>query len=93
MTRVIKHVRHTRTESPTSANQNHEPSAQVSDRALDEAIEESFPASDPPSIGGVTRVESGSGATAGQVPRDKPDQGSHSRSPGSSYPQREEKRS
>jgi hypothetical protein len=34
------------------------PNSDKSEHNIDEAVEESFPASDPPSIGGVTKISS-----------------------------------
>ena len=93
MTRVIKHVRHAHAELHTSANQQTESAVQVSDRALDEAIEETFPASDPPAIGGVTRLESGCGASTEQISRDRPEPISLAGSHEGARPRRREKRS
>lgn len=37
---------------------------------LDESMEESFPASDPPAIGGATRIEPGNGNKPGEQPKE-----------------------
>lgn len=47
--------------------------ADKTQRDIDETVKESFPASDPPAVGGATRVEAGGSAPAQHDPADNPD--------------------
>jgi hypothetical protein len=46
-----------------------------SEKAVDDSVKDTFPASDPPAVGGATRIESGSSNGPGSGPEeDKPDE-------------------
>lgn len=53
----------------TATNEQH-PNADKSEKQIDEQVEESFPASDPPSTGGTTRIEPDDAAKRGEKPKD-----------------------
>lgn len=46
--------------------------ADPTEKEVDEAIDESFPASDPPALGGSTRIESGDDQKRRKAPAKKP---------------------
>lgn len=46
-----------------------------SEKAVDDSVKDTFPASDPPAVGGATRIESGSSNSPGSRPdEDKPNE-------------------
>lgn len=65
-----------------------------SEKDVDESVKESFPASDPPAVGGATRIEpGGSGEPAGStdIPgNDKPEESQPGKEPGADEEEDEE---
>lgn len=55
------------------------------EKEVDEAIDESFPASDPPSLGGSTRIESGNDQKRHRAPAKKPREPAATPSPSKSH--------
>jgi hypothetical protein len=51
-------IRHTAKEPAMSDTKEQNPHSERDEEDVDKAVEDSFPASDPPATGGVTRIES-----------------------------------
>jgi hypothetical protein len=57
-TRVASHqIDHQRPQEPMMNTKEQHPHSERDDEDVDKAVEDTFPASDPPATGGVTRIE------------------------------------